>query len=104
MKGAVNEQLSGTCAPYWYCTGGCHFRSDSNISKERTKSGIYLPKSEDKKEGLVVEVGTLKDGSLIPLKKGDKIIYGGYSSEEYEVDGEKLLIIDFKDVLARIQE
>ncbi|MBU0906986.1 MAG: co-chaperone GroES [Nanoarchaeota archaeon] len=70
--------------------------------EERTKSGIYLPKSDDKKEGIVVEVGTLKDGSLIPLKKGDKIIYGGYSSEEYEVNGEKLLIIEFKDVLAKV--
>jgi chaperonin GroES len=72
--------------------------------EERTKSGIYLPKSDDKKEGVVVEVGTLKDGSLIPLKKGDKIIYGGYSSEDYEVNGEKLLIVDFKDILARIEE
>jgi len=72
-------------------------------AEEKTKSGIYLPKSEDKKEGLVVEVGTLKDGSLIPLKKGDKVIYGGYSSEEYEVDGEKLLIVDFKDILARVE-
>ena len=72
--------------------------------EERTKSGIYLPKSEDKKQGQVVEVGTLKDGSLIPLKKGDKVIYGGYSSEEYEVNGEKLLIVDYKDILARVEE
>ncbi|MFH1803032.1 MAG: co-chaperone GroES [archaeon] len=72
--------------------------------EERTKSGIYLPKSDDKKEGIIVEVGTLKDGSLIPLKKGDKVIYGGYSSEDYEINGEKLLIIDFKDILARIDE
>jgi chaperonin GroES len=71
--------------------------------EERTKSGIYLPKSDDKKEGIVIEVGTLKDGSLIPLKKGDKVIYGGYSSEEYEVNGEKLLIIDFKDILAKVE-
>jgi len=70
----------------------------------RTSSGIYLPKSEDKKEGLVVEVGTLKDGRPIPLNKGDKILYGGYSSEEFELDGEKHLIIEFKDVLARIEE
>ena len=71
--------------------------------EERTRSGIYLPKSEDKKEGIIVEVGTLKDGSLIPLRKGDKVIYGSYSSEEYEVNGEKLLIVDFKDILARIE-
>jgi len=71
--------------------------------EERTKSGIYLPKSEDKKEGVVEAVGTLKDGALIPLQKGDKIIYSGYSSEEYEVEGQKYLIIEFKDVVAKIE-
>lgn len=71
--------------------------------EERTRSGLYLPKSDDKKEGIVVETGTLKDGSLIQLKKGDKVIYGGYSSEEYEVNGEKLLIVDFKDILAKVE-
>ena len=73
-------------------------------SEERTSSGIYLPKSEDKKQGIVVEIGTLKDGSLIPLKKGDKGLYGGYSSEEFENNGEKLLIIEFKDIVARLEE
>ena len=53
-------------------------------SEERTKKGIYLPKPEDKKEGIVVEVGTLKDGQSIPLQKGDKVLYGGYSSDEFE--------------------
>jgi len=73
-------------------------------SEERTKSGIYLPKSEDRKEGEVVEAGAFKDGSLIPLKKGDKVIYGGYSSEEIEIEGQKYLIIEFKDVLALLEE
>ena len=70
-------------------------------SEERTKSGIYLPKAEDKKEGIVEAVGSLKDGRAIPLLKGDKVLYAGYSSEEIEVDGEKFLIVDFKDVIAK---
>lgn len=73
-------------------------------AEERTKSGIYLPKSEEKKQGIVVEVGSLKDGSLIPLKKGDRILYGGYSNEEFEMNGEKFLIVELKDVLARLEE
>jgi len=73
-------------------------------SEERTKSGIYLPKSEDRKEGEVAEAGTFKDGSLIPLKRGDKVIYGGYSSEEIEIGGEKFLIVEFKDILAKVEE
>lgn len=73
--------------------------------EEKTKSGIYLPKeaSKDKKEGEVVEVGTDKEGRALPLNKGDKVFYGGYSSEEFEMNGETFLIIEFKDILARIE-
>ena len=72
--------------------------------EERTKSGIYLPKSEDKKEGIIIDVGTFKDGNPLPLSKGDKVLYGGYSTEDFEIDGEKHLIIEFKDILAKIED
>ena len=72
-------------------------------AEEKTASGIYLPKSEEKKQGEVVEVGTYKDGTPLPLKKGDMILYGGYSSEEFEIHGKKHLIIEFKDVVARME-
>lgn len=73
--------------------------------EEKTKSGIYLPKeaNKDKKEGIVVEVGHDKDGKSLPLHKGDKVLYGGYSSEEFESNGETFLIIEFKDILARFE-
>ena len=73
--------------------------------EEKTKGGIYLPESakDDRKEGEVIEVGSYKDGKELPLKKGDRILYGGYSSDEFEIDGEKYIIIDFKDVLAKIE-
>ncbi len=73
-------------------------------AQERTASGIYLPKSEDKKEGIVEEVGTLKDGSLIPLQKGDKVLYSGYSNEEIELDNKKFIIVEFKDVVAKVEQ
>ena len=73
-------------------------------TEEKTKSGLYLPKSDDKKQGEVVEVGTFKDGKSLPLNKGDKVLYGGYSSEEFDINGEKHLIIEFKDILARLEE
>lgn len=73
-------------------------------AEERTKSGLYLPKSKDeKKEGIIVAVGTFTDGKPLPLKQGDRVIYGGYSSEEIEINGDKHLIIDYKDVVARIE-
>ena len=74
------------------------------ISEEKTKSGIYLPKSEDKKEGIVSSVGTLKNGSSIPLKEGDHVMYSGYSNEDVEIHGEKYLIVEFKDIIAKMIE
>ena len=72
--------------------------------EERTKSGIYIPESakEKKKQGIVVEIGTVDDKEF-PIKKGDVILYSGYSSEELDFDGEKYLIIESKDVIAKIE-
>ena len=76
------------------------------IEKEKkTAGGILLPDAaqKEKKEGEVVSVGAFKDGINLPLKKGDKVIYGGYSSEEFEVDNQKYLLVEFKDILAKIE-
>jgi chaperonin GroES len=74
--------------------------------KEVTSGGIYIPESaqKEKKEGNIVAVGTYEDGKELPVKKGDHVIYGGFQSDEMEMDGEKYLFIDFKDVLAIIEE
>ncbi|MEN9625678.1 MAG: hypothetical protein RL557_6 [archaeon] len=73
--------------------------------EERTSGGIYIPEEarEEKKEAIVEEVGIVQ-GKELPLKKGDRILYGGYSSDEFEIGKEKYLIIEFKDVLARLEE
>jgi chaperonin GroES len=73
-------------------------------AEERTKSGLYLPKgTEEKKQGIVEEIGAFKDGRQLPLRKGDKVIYSGYSSEEIELNGEKFLIIEWKDIVAKLE-
>jgi chaperonin GroES len=71
----------------------------------RTKSGIYLPKDaeKEKKEGIVEDVGHDKDNKPLPLKKGDRVLYGGYSNEEFEIGGETFIFVDFKDILARLE-
>lgn len=73
---------------------------------DKTESGIYLPESskEEKKEGTVIAVGTYEDGRDLPLKNGDHVIYGGYKSDEMDVDGEQHVFVDFKDVLAIIEK
>lgn len=72
--------------------------------EERTAGGLYLPESakEEKKQGIVVAVGTFKDGKELPLRAGDEVLYGGYSTEEFEIHGEKHLMIEFKDVIAKV--
>ena len=72
--------------------------------EERTSGGIYIPETakEKKKQGIVLELGSIDEKEL-PIKKGDTILYTGYSSEEMEIKGEKYLIIDSKDIIAKIE-
>lgn len=74
--------------------------------EEKTAGGIYIPESakETKKQGIVVEIGTFESGKELPINKGDMILYTGYSSEEIEVDGEQYLILNFKDVIAKLEQ
>ena len=72
-------------------------------SEERTKGGIYIPESakENKKQGEIIETG--KKAEEFGLKKGDRIIYGGYSHEEIEINSNKFIILELKDVLAKVE-
>ena len=75
------------------------------VKKEVTKSGIYIPESaqEKKKEGYVVAVGQRDDGTTLPLKQGDHVLYGGYSADTVEVDSETYVFVPFKDILAKME-
>ena len=72
----------------------------------KTKSGIVLPDSAKEKpqEGTVVAVGSgkLEDGKKVALevKVGDKVIYSKYGGTEIKLDGEELMILSEKDILA----
>lgn len=72
--------------------------------EEKTQSGIYIPESaqEDRKEGKVVAVGQKEKGEF-PVQPGDRILYGGYSNEEFEYDGKKYIVVELKDVIAKVR-
>ena len=72
--------------------------------EERTSGGIYIPENakEKKKQGIVMELGNIEEKEL-PIKKGDTVLYTGYSSEEMEINGEKYLILESKDIIAKIE-
>ena len=79
--------------------------------EEMTKSGIVLPDTAKEKpqEGSVLAVGPgriLDDGKREPidLKVGDKVLYAKYAGTEFKIDGDELLIVSQKDVLAVVED
>ena len=75
------------------------FANRFNVSRGTVRQAIQGLE----KEGIVERVGQLKDGKEMPLQKGDKVLYSGYSSEDFEIDGEKYLIVEFKDIIAKME-
>jgi chaperonin GroES len=78
--------------------------------EEMTKSGIVIPDTAKEKpqEGKILAVGPgriLDDGKREPmdLKKGDKVLYAKYGGTEFKLDGEDLLIVSQKDILAIVE-
>lgn len=77
--------------------------------EEKTKSGIVLPDTAKEKpqQGEVLAVGTgkvLENGQKVPLevKVGDKVIFSKYAGTEIKLDGEEVLILGERDILAII--
>ena len=79
-------------------------------SEERTASGLVIPDTAKEKpqqgEVLAVGPGRRSDttGELLPMdvKTGDTVVYSKYGGTEYTVDGEDLLILNARDVLAKV--
>ena len=79
--------------------------------EEMTKSGIVLPDTAKEKpqEGTILAVGpgkTLDDGTRekMDVAVGDKVLYSKYAGTEFKIDGEELLIVSQKDILAVVGE
>ncbi|MBW1706608.1 MAG: co-chaperone GroES, partial [Deltaproteobacteria bacterium] len=75
--------------------------------EEKTKGGIIIPDTAKEKpqEGKVVSVGAGKvndKGERIALevKAGDRILFGKYSGNEINIDGEEHLIMREDDIIA----
>ena len=75
--------------------------------QETTISGIVIPDTAKEKpqEGTVLAIGPGKrsdTGDLIPMdvKEGDRVMYSKYGGTEIKADGEELLILSSRDVLA----
>jgi chaperonin GroES len=79
-------------------------------SEETTASGLVIPDTAKEKpqQGEVLAVGPGRraenTGELVPLdvKVGDTVVYSKYGGTEITVDGEDLLILSGRDVLAKL--
>ncbi len=76
--------------------------------EEKTASGILVPDTAKEKpqQGRVLAVGTgayvenSRERRPLDLAPGDTIIFSKYSGTEVKVDGEELLILGERDILA----
>jgi chaperonin GroES len=78
-------------------------------AEETTISGLVIPDTAKEKpqQGEVLAIGPGRraesSGELIPLdiEVGDSVVYSKYGGTEITVDGEDLLILSSRDVLAK---
>ena len=81
-----------------------------NESEETTASGLVIPDTAKEKpqQGEVLAVGPGRraeaSGEVIPMdvQVGDTVVYSKYGGTEITVDGEDLLILTSRDVLAKL--
>ena len=83
-----------------------------NEAEQTTASGLVIPDTAKEKpqQGEVLAVGTGKrseqTGEVIPLdvKVGDTVLYSKYGGTEVTVDGDELLVLSARDVLAIVEK
>ncbi len=80
-------------------------------AEEKTASGLVIPDTAKEKpqQGEVLAVGPGRradnTGELIKMDiaVGDKVVYSKYGGTEITVEGEDLLILTSRDVLAKVK-
>ena len=76
-------------------------------AEEKTAGGLILT-SDSKEKPVTGKVVAVGDGTLdansnkvpVPVKAGDKVLYGKFGGTEVTVDGEELLILRAEDIYA----
>ncbi|MBL7803664.1 MAG: co-chaperone GroES [Saprospiraceae bacterium] len=68
---------------------------------EKTKGGLIIPDTAKEKpqRGEIVAVGPGKDGNLMTVQVGDIVLYGKYSGQEVNIEGQDYLIMREEDIL-----
>jgi len=82
----------------------------ANEAESKTASGLVIPDTAQEKpqQGEVLAVGpgrrSDQTGEIIPVDVavGDTVVYSKYGGTEITVEGEDLLILNARDVLAKM--
>ncbi len=82
------------------------------VEDETTKSGIILPDTVGKEKPIRGEVSAVGPGKMlengqrekIDLKVGDKILFEKYGSDEYKIDDQEFLVVEYDKVVAVIEK
>jgi chaperonin GroES len=79
-------------------------------AEEKTSSGILLPDSAKEKPqmGEIIAVGPGKvspkgDKEKIVVKVGEKVMYKKWGGQEIKINGEELMLVEQKDILAILE-
>lgn len=80
------------------------------VQEEVLASGIVIPDTAKEKpqQGVVIAVGPGKlddNGNRIAMdvRPGDRVLYAKYTGQEVKIDGDELIVISEKDVLAKVE-
>ena len=78
-------------------------------AETKSSGGILIPDSAKEKpmRGTVIAVGpgrVLDSGEVkaLDVKKGDKVLFGGYAGSEVKLDGKEYLIVNESEIFAVI--
>ncbi len=73
--------------------------------EERTSSGIVLPGSAQEKPQMaeILAVGPGTEDVKMELSVGDKVIFSKYAGTEVKFNGEEVMIMDQRDILAVVK-
>ncbi|MDO4176724.1 MAG: co-chaperone GroES [Bacillota bacterium] len=74
-------------------------------AEEKTSGGIVLVASAQEKPQMaeVLAVGPGTDEVKMELKVGDKVIFSKYAGTEVKFQGEEVMIMDQRDILAIVK-
>ena len=74
-------------------------------AEEKTKSGIVLP-GNAKEQPQMAEVLAVGPGTAevkMEVKEGDKVIFSKYAGNDIKMDGEDVILMSQKDILAIVE-